>query len=312
VDFSLKIHEFAIRRSANSGLGEDYRKGREDAEVVIVEFSDFQCPGCAGGAEFLGSLVEKYEDEILLVFKNYPLDRHCNPAIKRRFHEHACDIAVMARCAGAQGKFWEFHDLAFAQQRPMSGDKIRSWAAEVGLSNSQIDACLAREDEFLRKIGEDIFEGEKLGVQGTPTIFLNGRKLLSYDYQALTRDVERILSSLDSGPVVRDPLREIKDFIASEKAILVDVRETDEWNSGHLEGAMSFPMSRLQDAKRGQKFAALPSNKVLYTYCGTGDRAKLAARVLKALKYEVRPLPISLKELADGGFELTEGVGDSG
>jgi protein-disulfide isomerase/uncharacterized membrane protein/rhodanese-related sulfurtransferase len=304
LDFSLKTHELAIHRSADSGLGEDYRKGRDDAEVVIVEFSDFECPGCAGGAEFLGSLVEKYEDEILLVFKNYPLDRHCNPGITRRFHEHACEVAVMARCAGTQGKFWEFHDLAFAQQRQLSSDKIRGWAAEAGLSNSQIDACLAEEDEFLRKIGKDISEGEKVGTEGTPTIFLNGRKLLSYDYQAFARDVERILSPPDSSLAVRDPLREIKDFIASEKAILVDVREEAEWNNGHLEGAMSFPMSRLQDAKPGQKFAALPSDKVLYTYCGTGDRARLAARVLEALKYEARPLPISLKELTDGGFEL--------
>jgi len=304
VDFSLKTHELAIHRSADSGLGEDYRKGRDDAEVVIVEFSDFECPGCAGGAEFLGSLVEKYKDEILLVFKNYPLDRHCNPGVTRRFHEHACEIAVMARCAGAQGKFWEFHDLTFAQRRQMSSDKIRGWAAEVGLSNSQIDACLAQEDEFLRKIGEDISEGEKVGVEGTPTIFLNGQKLVSYDYQAFARDLESILSAPDGSPVARDPLREIKDFIASEKAILVDVRETAEWDSGHLEGAMSFPMSRLQNAKRGQRFAELPSDNVLYTYCGTGDRARLAARVLKALKYKARPLPISLEELTDGGFEL--------
>jgi len=133
---------------------------------------------------------------------------------------------------------------------------------------------------------------------------LNGRKLLSYDYRAFARDLERILSPPDSILVVRDPLREIKDFIASEKAILVDVRERTDWNKGHLEGAMSFPMSRLQNAKRGQRFAALPSDKVLYTYCGTGDRARLAARLLEALEYEARPLPISLKELTDGGFEL--------
>jgi protein-disulfide isomerase/rhodanese-related sulfurtransferase len=304
LDFSLKTHDMRIHRSADSGLGEDYRKGRDDAEVVIVEFSDFQCPGCAGGARFLGSLVERYGDEILLVFKNYPLDRHCNSGITRRYHEHACEAAVVARCAGAQGKFWEFHDLAFAQGRQMNSDKIREWAVEAGLSDSQIDACLADKDEALRKIRKDISEGERFGIEGTPTIFLNGRKLLSYDYSAFTRELERILSPSDSILVVEDPLREIRDFIAAEKGILIDVREIDEWSMGYLEGAMSFPLSRMKDVKRGQRFAELPSDKVLYTYCSTGARARLAARVFEELKYEARPLPISLKELTDGGFEL--------
>jgi protein-disulfide isomerase/uncharacterized membrane protein/rhodanese-related sulfurtransferase len=304
LDFSLKTHELSIHRFADSGLGEDYRKGRDDAEAVIVVFSDFQCPGCEGGARFLSSLVERYGDEILLVFKNYPLDRHCNSGITRQFHEHACEAAVMARCAGGQGRFWEFHDLAFAGRRQMNSDKIKQWAAGAGLSNSQIDACLAAKDELLQKIKQDISEAEKVEIEGTPTIFLNGRKLLSYDYPTFTRELERTLSPPDSILVVRDPLREIRDFIGSEKGILVDVREREEWSTGHLEGAISFPLSRLKDVRRGQRFPALPADRVLYTYCETGARSRFAAQVLGELKYRVRPLPISLKKLTEGGFEL--------
>lgn len=166
-----------ISKSAYSGLGEDYRKGNDDAKVVITEFADLQCPACARISETLGAIAKEYGDKVLVVFRNYPLDPACNSAVKAKIHEHACNAAILARCAGQTGKFWQFHDIAFAMQKDMSANTMRQWGSQLGLSDEQMTTCLSSKD-MLAKIQEDVDLGNKLGVDSTPTIFLNGREVL--------------------------------------------------------------------------------------------------------------------------------------
>ncbi len=171
--FSIKID-----KNNYSGYGVDYRKGGADAKVVITEFADFQCPGCAQASKELSKVFELYGDRVLIVFKNYPLDKKCNPGIQRVMHEHACDAASLARCAGEKGKFWELHDHIFSNQGEIDEHNLKSWAKSIGgLNDQEIERCLKSPD-VLAKIRDDINQGHQFNVDSTPTIYFNGRKYL--------------------------------------------------------------------------------------------------------------------------------------
>ncbi len=164
--------DIPINRNAYSGLGEDYRKGSDQAKVVIVEFADFQCPACQGMANNLRELAKIYGDAILVVFKNYPLDRACNKSAG--IHQNACNAAIISRCAGQFGKFWQMHDLIYSRQDQISLPSLKSWAGEIGISPEQVDACLQSKD-ILAKIQDDVALGDRVNVQGTPALYINGR-----------------------------------------------------------------------------------------------------------------------------------------
>ena len=170
--------ELPLALSPYSGAGEDYRKGSDQAKVTIVEFADFQCPGCRQMASNLGILADEFGDDVRLVFRNYPLDKNCNSGMSRQLHDFACEAAILSRCAGQYGRFWPFHDLVFANQSSINSAKLRSLATTIGLSEAQIDTCLASKDH-LAKVKDDIEVARKVGVDSTPTVFFNGRKLVT-------------------------------------------------------------------------------------------------------------------------------------
>lgn len=168
--------EIPISRNKYAGKGEDYRKGSDGAKVTIVEFADYQCPACRYAFEALNAVYKEYGDRVQIVFRNYPLDNACNPQIQSRFHEWACEAAVVARCAGQYGKFWQMHDRIYANQSDLNGANLLKWALEVGLTAEQVDQC-RQSQSILDKIRDDVALGTKLGVTGTPSIFINGRKV---------------------------------------------------------------------------------------------------------------------------------------
>lgn len=171
---SEKIYDIPVFRSAYAGLGEDYRKGNDNASVVLVEFADFQCPGCGALARNLERIIAEYGDRISVVFKNYPLDSSCNSSAGP-IHPEACEIAVLARCAGSQGKFWQYHDLVFLQQSQIKKGVPVQLAQQVGLDDSTIQQCLSS-DDLLAKVKEDIAQGHSAEVHSTPSVFINGRR----------------------------------------------------------------------------------------------------------------------------------------
>lgn len=167
--------EIPINKNAYSGLGEDFRKGSDDAKIVIVEFADYMCPACGQTAPVLDDLSKQLGSRALLVFKNFPLSNQCNSGVQQDMHPFSCDIAKLARCAGGKGKFWEYHSLAMAEQSKASKEKMREWGKQVGLTDQEMDQCIASKDA-LAKIKDDISIADKIGVNSTPTIFINGRK----------------------------------------------------------------------------------------------------------------------------------------
>lgn len=166
--------EIPIATSPYMGAGEDYRLGDDNAKVTIVAFSDFECPACKHMSEVLEKIREDFPTGVRIVFRNFPLDQGCNPGMKVPLHTVACKIAALARCAGQQEKFWQFHDLAFRNQA-QAHSQAEAWAKQVGLSEDDIKACLAS-DSIKKKVQDDIALGEKLGVDSTPTLFINNRK----------------------------------------------------------------------------------------------------------------------------------------
>ena len=191
---SSSQQEIKIDKSQYSGLGEDFRKGSDRAKVSIVEFADFECGACGAMASTLSRIHKRFGDDVQIVFKNYPLDRGCNDSMQHEMHPNACYVAMMARCAGRFNKFWPYHDLAFARQRSASTKEAENWAKQVGLTDQQITDC-KNDTSIINKIKDDISQGNDLGVQATPTIFVNGRKFIARsDFNTIAAQIEKMLN----------------------------------------------------------------------------------------------------------------------
>jgi protein-disulfide isomerase len=140
-------------------------RGAPMARVTIVEFSDFECPYCGRATPIVERLLEEYPGEVRLVFMNYPL-----PA-----HTHAMPAARAAVAAGLQGKFWEMHDLLFDHQTQLTDEDLDRYAESIGLDMERFHADL-RSPEVQASVDADRDLGHELDVDGTPTIFINGRR----------------------------------------------------------------------------------------------------------------------------------------
>jgi protein-disulfide isomerase len=140
--------------------------GGKDAKVTIVEFSDFQCPFCAKGADILKEIKKRYGDKVKLAFKNFPLP----------FHNHAEQAAVAGLCANEQGadKFWKMHDEMFANQDALDTEGLKKTAKKMGLKADSFEKCLS-ENKYLGQVKSDLEEGKKIKVKSTPTFFINGK-----------------------------------------------------------------------------------------------------------------------------------------
>lgn len=184
-----------IDLSAYSGLGEDFHKGSPDAKVKIVEFADFQCPACSHASKAIRQLHDEFGDKVLFVFKNFPLDASCNTAVQTKMHQHACTAARLGRCAGAVGKFWEMHNRMFDNQSSIDDTSLTAWAKELGLSDAQIKECRESKD-VLAKIQDDARQASEAGLQGTPTLFINGQKYNgNADVDSLRTIIQALLAS---------------------------------------------------------------------------------------------------------------------
>lgn len=138
-------------------------KGPAKAPVTIVSFADYECPYCARAAESLEAARVKFGDKVRIVFRDFPLG----------FHQNAIPAAIAARCAGAQGKYYEMHDKLFADQKSLDPATFKAHAAAIGLDGAKFDACFA-DPTHMAAIAADQAAGKALGVEGTPAFFVNG------------------------------------------------------------------------------------------------------------------------------------------
>jgi protein-disulfide isomerase len=165
------LHKFAaepppvLEKPVKLSIAGDPMKGPADARVTVVEFSDFQCPYCAIAVGEANKLLQKFPKDVRLVFKQFPLD----------IHSQAAMAAEAALAAQAQGKFWELHDRMYANYRAISAPRILAWGQEIGLDMNRFRADLTGR-KYAARVAAEEQEGEKAGVEGTPTFFLNGKR----------------------------------------------------------------------------------------------------------------------------------------
>ncbi len=139
--------------------------GPKDARVTLVEFSDFQCPYCAQAVVKLNAVLKAYPSQVKLVFKQFPLDMHSQAAL----------AAAAALAAHRQGKFWQLHDAMFADRTHLSRKTILDMAGAIGLDTRRFEQDWDS-PAVKQAVAREQMEGEKAGVEATPTVFIDGQK----------------------------------------------------------------------------------------------------------------------------------------
>ncbi len=169
--------EYAAARVESPDLTDVPAKGPGDAPVKVVEYSDFLCPFCRSLSGALSSFLAQAGGRVQIFYKNYPLDQACNPNLQRSAHEGACFLAQGAICAQDQGKFWAYHDRVFARpmERATRADVTRL-ANESSLDGAAFEACLDT-PRTRDRLTAQIAEAKRVGVESTPTLLVNGKKL---------------------------------------------------------------------------------------------------------------------------------------
>jgi protein-disulfide isomerase/uncharacterized membrane protein len=169
-------HWYFAQPVVNVPLDAGSSRGSPHAPVTIVEFSDFECGHCAAFHQTLDDLLRRTGQQVRVVFRNFPLDSACNPAVPERFHPQACLAAMAAECAAEQGKFWQYHDLLFDNQQQLERQFLIGYAARLDLDVARFTTCLGSEAVRAR-VERDAKDGAQLGVDSTPTLFINGRTI---------------------------------------------------------------------------------------------------------------------------------------
>jgi protein-disulfide isomerase len=162
----IEIPESAPTRVEMSAA--DWVKGNNEAKVSLLEYSDFECPSCGHYYPVLKRLFDEFGDRVKFAYRHFPLDQHA----------HAEPAARAAEAAGRQGRFWEMHDLIFEGRESWSKqtnteETFIGYAKQIGLDPEQFRADL-NSAEVRKAVQEDRISGQRAGIQGTPTFFLNG------------------------------------------------------------------------------------------------------------------------------------------
>lgn len=162
-------------------------KGGEKAPVTIAVFDDYQCPYCARLEPQLRQVLERYPQKVKLVIKQFPL----------RSHPQAMPAAKAALAAYRQGKFWEMHEKLFEKQKELNEAKIQELARSLGLDMDRFQKDM-KDPEIERMIEQDLQNGFKIQVQGTPTVFVNGKLVRRADLRGILEAVESELKKKKS------------------------------------------------------------------------------------------------------------------
>lgn len=175
----------------NGDIAEHTLGNTKDPKVILIEYGDYQCPGCSTVAPETKQVVEANKDHAMLIFRNFPL-----PSL----HPNARAAAAAAEAAGLQNKFWQMHSLLYQNQDSWKnasaadrGTAFRSYAEQLGLNLEQYDNDFT-DARITKKIDFDTAIGRKHGVTGTPTIYLNGQLIELKDSDAVSKAVKEALN----------------------------------------------------------------------------------------------------------------------
>lgn len=180
-----KPGELPLGPRQDVALGDAPVRGSRNAPVMIIEFADFQCPYCQQMHPELKILQQELAGKVAVAFKDFPLAMHAN----------AEKAAEAARCAGEQGKYWDFHDELFHNSENLEVAQLKQFARDLKLNQPNFDACLDSGKEAAA-VQKDLAQGRQLGVRATPSFFFNGRLFTgAMDYFTLRSLVETLLKT---------------------------------------------------------------------------------------------------------------------
>jgi len=158
-------------------------KGPRDAKVTIVKFSDYQCPFCAQSAPLVDEVLKLYPKEVNFTYKEFPLTT---------IHPNAMTASKAAIAAGKQGKYWEMHDVMFKNYRALGPDDLKKYAGEIGLNVDQWQKDMASQ-EVQKQIDDDMQQARAASVRGTPTFFVNGKRVMNRSVDGFKQMIDDVL-----------------------------------------------------------------------------------------------------------------------
>ena len=164
---------------------DDPVKGNANAPVTIIQFSEFQCPFCGRFArDTLPSIQKDYIDtgKVKIIYRDFVV------------HSTSRIAQIASECADEQGKYWEYHDKLFENQGALDSDSLKSYASELGLNTAQFNSCLDSE-KYGSEVDKDTNDGRAVGVRGTPSFFINGKKVVgAQPYEVFKQEIEAALA----------------------------------------------------------------------------------------------------------------------
>ncbi len=173
----------------NIDTSHDPVRGPKDSPITIIEFSDFQCPFCAGMQEALDKVLKAFPREVHLVYKQFPLN----------IHPYARQAALASLAAHSQGKFWEMHDRLFRNFSTISEDNIRKWAKEVGLNMAEFEKAV-QSGQHEAMVQKDVADGAAAKVVGTPTVYINGKRITDKSFEGFKKMIQEELAAQRGSP----------------------------------------------------------------------------------------------------------------
>jgi len=186
---NLQNPDFSTATSSGSGSRssieskDDPFLGSENADIVIVEFSDFQCPFSKEVYPALKQISQEYQTSVKIIYRDIPNIIN---------HPDALNASLAANCAFEQKKFWEYHDLLFDNQADLSVENLKQLAAKLNLNMAQFNQCLDSQ-QYLSEVQNDLQDGLQLGITGTPTFFFNGVKVAGViPYESFKLIIEKL------------------------------------------------------------------------------------------------------------------------
>jgi diadenylate cyclase len=223
----------------------DHARGPMDAPVTLVKYGDYECPYCGEAHPVLKELQERVGEQVRFVFRHFPLDT---------VHSRARRAAQAAEAAASQGRFWEMHDLLYERQDDLGEEDLMRYAAELGLDLGRFEEDLTNDNHAWR-IEEDRLGGDRAGVRGTPTLFVNDVRYTGpMDLDGLLAAVEEATSSsgtsLGEGSVAEriGPLAHLLDEVCSERRGV---------NNRTLRKVVNLAVEIAREGREGRKIGTL-------------------------------------------------------
>lgn len=243
--------------------------GSEGGKLEVYTYTDFECPWCNRAHFAAADIVKRHEKHVRFIRRDFPLDVQCNRIVSRPFHAWACRAAYYARCAGQQGKYWEYHDEIYYSQRALSEETFLNIGRLLNLDLEKLEKCAAS-TRIKEAVAADIQEALDYSVEATPTFRIFGELFTGALAEDALNDYLRHFPA-----VTADMVHRIYQNGHAKNIQIIDLRSEEDFARGHLLGAKAIPLKRLIS-----NLDSLSAARPVLLYDADGSQAGAAAELL--------------------------------